>query len=308
VTPPPLPPILPKGTQVVTRVAARRGGGEVPAGAVGVVERAPADTTHAYRVRFPDGSEAAFRRHELRVLKHFNAEGLDAETHPGDDFAALEPFVAYRCVVGSRAYGLAVESSDTDRRGFYLPPAELHWSLFGAPAQIEREGTQEAYWELGRFLRFALKANPNVLEALWSPLVEHAAPVAEELLAIREAFLSRLVFQTYNGYALSQFRKIEQDVRARGDVKWKHAMHLVRLLLAGSAVLREGTVRVDVGEHREALLAVRRGAMAWAEVDAWRRALHADFERAYAATRLPERPDYVRVNDFLVRARRSAVR
>lgn len=304
----PLPPILPAGTQVVTRTPARRAGRDVPAGAVGEIVAAPADATHAYRVRFADGTEASFARSDLRVLKHFKAEGLDAAGDAADEFAAYAPFIAYRCVVGSRAYGLDHPGSDTDRRGFFLPPADLHWSLFGVPSQIESDATQECYWELGTLVRFALKANPNVLEVLWSPLVEDAAPVARALLAIRGAFLSRLVFQTYGGYALSQFRKIEQDVRARGEVKWKHAMHLLRLLLSGTAVLRDGEVRVHVGEHRDALLAVRRGEMPWTEVDRWRRALHREFEEAYAATALPERPDYAAANAFLVAARRSAVR
>lgn len=305
--PKPLPPILPVGTQVVTRVGARRAGANLPAGAVGAIAASPADATHSYRVQFPDGSEASFRRPELRVLKHFKAEGLDVEGDASDDFETYEPSIVYRCIVGSRAYGLDHEGSDTDRRGVFLPPTDHAVSLFGVPSQIEREASQECYWEMATFLRFALKANPNVLEVLWSPLVEHASPAAQELLAMREAFLSRLVFQTYNGYAFSQFRKIEQDVRARGEVNWKHAMHLVRLLLAGIAVLREGVVRVHVREHRDVLLTVRRGGMPWPEVDAWRRSLHREFETAFAATKLPERPDYARANDFLVRVRRSAL-
>ena len=51
--------------------------------------------------------------------------------------------VIYRCVVGSQAYGLESDQSDTDYRGIYLPPAELHWSLYGVPDQMEHEETQE---------------------------------------------------------------------------------------------------------------------------------------------------------------------
>ncbi len=47
-------------------------------------------------------------------------------------------------------------------------PAELHWSLYGVPEQLENEETQEAYWELQKFIVLALKANPNVLECLYS--------------------------------------------------------------------------------------------------------------------------------------------
>lgn len=141
--------------------------------------------------------------------------------------------VIFRCVIGSQAYGLANDESDTDRRGVFLPPAGMHWSLQGVPEQIECDDTQETYWELQKFLTLALRANPNVLECLYSPLVELATPLGAELLALRPAFLSRLVYQTFNGYVVSQFKKMQADIRNHGQVKWKHVMHLIRLLLSG---------------------------------------------------------------------------
>src|SRR5688572_5389254 len=114
--------------------------------------------------------------------------------------ADLYQRVIYRCVIGSQAYGLADAESDVDRRGIYLPTAAQHWSLYGVPEQLENEATQEAYWELQKFLVLALKANPNVLECLYTPLVEKATPLAEELIGMRAIFLSRIVYQTYNGY------------------------------------------------------------------------------------------------------------
>ena len=101
--------------------------------------------------------------------------------------------VIYRCVIGSRAYGLDVDASDTDRRGVYLPPAELHWSLYGVPEQLENDATQECCWELQKFIMLTLKANPNVLECLCSPIVESVTTLGKELLALRDAFLSKLV-------------------------------------------------------------------------------------------------------------------
>jgi predicted nucleotidyltransferase len=188
-----------------------------------------------------------------------------------------------------------------------LPSADQHWSLYGVPEQLENDPTQEAYWELQKFLVLALKANPNILECLYSPLVETATPLAEELLAMREIFLSRIVYQTFNGYVLSQFKKMQADLRNQGKVKWKHVMHLIRLLLSGIHVLGHGFVPVRVEEHREQLLAIKRGELPWEETEKWRLALHAEFDRAFAETKLPERPDYEKANAFLVRARRHAV-
>src|SRR5438034_3967794 len=134
---------------------------------------------------------------------------------------------------------------------------------------------------------------------------EEVTPLGEELLGLRQQFLSQTIFQTCNGYAISQFKKIEQDLRNPGEVRWKHAMHLMRLLLTGAATLREARVPVRVEAHRDRLLAVKRGEVPWTEVEAWRKELHRDFERALAETKLPERPDYESANRFLMKARRE---
>ncbi|MBA3935966.1 MAG: nucleotidyltransferase domain-containing protein [Planctomycetes bacterium] len=301
------PPILPIGTQAVTRadLAATPERPAVPAGTVGVIVRSPSDGTHAYRVRFPDGFEASYLRDELVLLGTWLAQGLTASAVLADH--DLTRHIIYRCVMGSRAFGLDDDASDTDRRGCYLPPAELHWSLYGVPEQIEDNGNEEVYWELQKFVSLALKANPNILECLWSPLVEHCAPIAAELLALRGRFLSRLVYQTYNGYVASQFRKLEADQRNHGQVKPKHAMHLIRLLLSGIGVLETGELTVRVETHRDRLLAIKHGTVPWAEVDSWRLELHRHFEAASTRSPLPEHPDYRAINDFLIRARRAAV-
>jgi predicted nucleotidyltransferase len=313
------------GTQVVSLVEVRGTNNSLvhPRGAVGVVTRTPTGDQNQFLVRFPDGFEASLAHEQLEVLKHFkdrlgrasvpaspNQDGSRLKPRPPEDGNAgpgfdLEQFIIYRCVVGSRAYGLDHDDSDTDRRGIYLAPADLEWSLFGAPEQFEDNAMQSCYWELQKFLTMALKANPNILECLYSPMVEKVTPLAAELLAMREHFLSQMIFQTFNGYAMSQFKKIEQDIRNSGQIKWKHAMHLLRLLLTGAATLRDARVPVRVEAHRDRLLAVKRGEMLWTEVDAWRKELHRDFERALAETRLPERPDYEAANQFLVKARRQ---
>jgi len=301
-----LPPILPVGTAVVTRVEVAGSGGDVtcPAGAVGTIIHSPADAEHSYRVRLPGGEVVSLRRGEIAVLKHYQREGMARAADAMAEYD-LYQYVIYRCVVGSRAYGLDHDRSDRDRRGVYLPPAEMHWSLYGVPEQLENVETDECYWELGKFLTLALKANPNVLEVLYSPMVEHVTPIGQALLDTRGAFLSKLVYQTYNGYVMSQFKKLAQDLRNRGQVKWKHAMHLVRLLLSGITVLRRGFVPVRVEEHRQRLLAIRDGQVPWDQVDAWRQELHKQFDAAFQTTRLPDRPDYEAANALLVKARRS---
>lgn len=297
----------PVGTQVVTlrEVSGQNGRTLHPRGSVGVVTKSPTDAEHSYRVRFSDGVEVSLKFDELVLLAKLKGGQLGDGTIPSSH-SDLFQRVIFQCVIGSQAYGLADDESDIDRRGFFLPPADLHWSLYGVPEQLECEPTQESYWELKKFLILALKANPNVLECLYTPLVEKATPLATELLAMREIFLSRLVYQTYNGYAISQFKKMQAARRNQGRVKPKHVMHLIRLLLTGARVLRERFVPVYVEQHQDRLLAIKRGEMTWEQTERWRLSLHADFDQAFAETKLPEQPDYDRANAFLIRARRLA--
>lgn len=302
--------ILPEGTQVVTLVASKDQGGkrERAAGAVGVVVKSPTDNLHAYVIQYPDGGRASLLRKQIAIRKQVqsvsfenpNAALLDRE---------MKDHIIYSCIVGSRAYGLDHEESDLDRRGIYLPPAEMHWSLYGVPEQIEETGgtTDEVYFELQKFLVLSLKANPSVLECLYTPLVEIKSELARELLESRNKLLSRLVYQTFNGYVLSQFKKLESDISQYGEPKWKHVMHLIRLLLSGITILQEGVMPVEVIDFKQELIQIRRGEMPFDQVNQWRLDLHKQFDSAFEGTKLPERPDYDFADTFLRKARRSMV-
>lgn len=300
--------IVPKGTQIVLRSILTR---DVqiatgPKGAVAEIIACPIESQSSYRVRLFDGFEISLNREQFSILKQVKSGPLLNSQLAGahDD---LNRYIIYRCVIGSQAYGLSRESSDVDRRGIYIPPADLEWSIYGVPEQIENPRTEECYWELKKFLVLALKANPNILECLFTPVVEPSSEIADLLLANRAIFLSKLVYQTYNGYLMSQFKKLEQDLRTTGEIKWKHAMHLIRLLLQGTGVLTQAHVPVSVAEHRDSLLAIRDGSQSWAEVNSWRLWLHKQFEKAFQSTSLPDLPDYAKANELLIWARRKMV-
>lgn len=299
------------GTQVVILIDMEDRCGQIlhPRGSVAEVVKAPLDLFHSYRVRFSDGSQAPAMPHELSMLALFKQEAIGRDAEALND-PKINPYyhrVIYRCVVGSRAFGLETGDSDTDLRGVFLPRAVEHWSIFGVSEQIDFPGTQEQYWELQKFLVMALKANPNILECLYSPLLVSATPLGRELIDLRSIFLSRLVYQTFNGYVLSQFKKMQADLRNQGQVKWKHVMHLLRLLISGIHVLKQGEMELRADAHRERLLAIRRGEIPWEQTEELRLELHRQFEQEHAATRLPERPNYERANAFLLKARQAAI-
>ncbi|MFC6661304.1 DNA polymerase beta superfamily protein [Deinococcus multiflagellatus] len=77
-----------------------------------------------YEVDFA-GQVVAVNRVHLKVMR------LDLDPPPVHE--DLRPYVQYACVMGSRAFGLSTDTSDTDLRGFYLPPARLHWGLGEVP-------------------------------------------------------------------------------------------------------------------------------------------------------------------------------
>lgn len=273
-------------------------------GTVAVVIESSENESTIHQLRFPNGREHSVDASDLTSLVHFkDASAGQTITEPETD---LFDFVVFQCVIGSRAYGLDSDESDVDRRGFFLPPADRHWSLKSVPEQITCDETQEQYWEIQKFITLALKANPNVLECLYSPIVERTTPLVDELLNIKSIFLSQLIYQTYNGYVMSQFKKMQAGLHKYGQAKPKHVMHLIRLLLSGIQVLRTGTLNVAVTVEKERLLAIRNGQMPWEESESWRKQLHTQFDQAFKTTPLPEHPDYQAANNFLIKARRFA--
>jgi uncharacterized protein len=298
--------LMPVGTQVVLRQSKRIPGKtvELPAGSVAEVIESPTSNDRPYLVRFFDGLELRVKIGEVLVRR--SDHGVEAVGSFGPD---VSPYVILKVTLGSRAFGLANDDSDEDRRGVYLAPAKWHWSLTKPPEQVDStsDGVEEVVWELEKFLRLALQANPNILEVLWSPRIVHADEFGKELLSLRTGFLSRHLYRTYSGYVLSQFRLMKKGVDRTGKFKPKHAMHLLRLLLSGIHALKTAEIRVDVAEHREELLAVRSGQIDFDRVRERAQELDREFKAAFESTGLPERPDTERVNAFLVSARRRRV-
>ncbi len=301
--------ILSEGTKVVLQMDLKTIGGKTvkKIGAVGTILQSPREEAHRYRIGFIDEAEVMAKRGQIAILKHFqNVDFVDEE----DVYKKYDLFnhIVLKTVVGSRAYGLDHENSDIDLRGIYLAPAELHWSLRAVPPQLEIKETDECYWELEKFLTLALKANPNVLEVLYTPIVEQATGVGQTILDNREIFLSKLVYQTFNRYVLSQFKKLTNRVERGDEIRWKHAMHLIRLLLSGITILEEGFVQVRVVDHHKTLCEIRDGLLPWSEIDDWRKSLHIKMDQAHEKSNLPVRPDYNAIDKILIDARRASVK
>ena len=274
------------------------------AGSVGVVIKCPPHNGEPYLVRFADESEIAVPFDHL-TLRRQEIENILSDVEQ-DDF---RPYIIYRCKVGSKAFGLDNEDSDDDLRGIFLPPANRQWSLYKVPEQIEvkTDVDDEVYWEIEKFFKLALKANPNILETLWTPIVLDSSPIGEKIRTNRSAFLSNHLYMTYSGYVLSQFRRMKNSYEKTGKYKNKHAMHLVRLLYSGIGALKTGEIMVDVSQHREQLLEIRNGKFEFEEIRQIALELDRQFQDAFEHTSLPEQPDFALVDLMLIEARKQMV-
>jgi predicted nucleotidyltransferase len=307
---------LTPGTQVVLRAGVRPSLDGTPRkpGFFGEVTQVVEDAEESYVVRFSDGAVFTLPRRHLVVRRTLMTAELDMLA---PDQITWSDYVCYRVRVGAHAYGLDEgEAEDDAVRGVYVPPAELHWSLYKPQDMVEpsrltaEDGhapPDEVLWEVEKFIRLGLAANPAVLETLYTPAVVAITDVGRELRTIRDAFLSKLIMTTFIGYAMSQFKKMLRGKERGEEPRPRHAMHLVRLLLSGLHAAQTCEMDVTVPAHHTELVAIRTGRMAFDEAYAWAIALQRQFEATIPASALPDLPDYATVNEFLVRARAQGV-
>jgi predicted nucleotidyltransferase len=127
----------------------------------------------------------------------------------------VEKTIIFETVAGSRLFGTDTPTSDYDRRGVCLPPAEVLLDLFVDFEQQENFETEEkerVIFSLDKFMRLCAKANPNLLELLFAPRSSwlQTSPIWEEIYAQREIFLSKTAQYTFWGYAIAQLKRIER--------------------------------------------------------------------------------------------------
>jgi hypothetical protein len=202
---------LPHGTEVVTRVdrILVLDGGErrVPQGTVGRVMKVEGEMLD---VQIVGVGTLRYERRELsprRVGQVLYAQRRDSA------WKALEGNIVIDTPVGSRAWGLAEESSDDDRRGVFAHPLPWTLGLVAPPEDLIREDGSATYWAAGKAIRQALRADPNTLEMLFVPGATAKDPIGAWILEARDAFVSTEIYGSFGRYALGQLRRLEQGQR-----------------------------------------------------------------------------------------------
>jgi hypothetical protein len=230
---------LPTGTEVTTRVDREVDGEIRPQGATGRVASLDGDRVE---VVFLDGRRATYLRKEVTPRKLGVARYAQRRAASWEQ---LHPCVVIDTVVGSRAWGVSDASSDEDRRGVFVLPMPWTTGLVDPPLDLTSLDGSQSYWEIGKAIRQALRADPNTLEMLFaSPIV--VDPIGAELIAMREGFLSQEIYGAFGRYALSQLDRLEHNQRLAEHratvVEWLRADPELTLDAAAERLATSATV------------------------------------------------------------------
>ncbi|MFN6074198.1 MAG: DNA polymerase beta superfamily protein [Fluviicola sp.] len=114
--------------------------------------------------------------------------------------------IIFECISGSRAYGLATATSDTDIRGVYIAPISEFYSLEHVE-QINNETNDIVYYELRKFIELCANNNPNILELLnvSEECILYKHPIFDQIKV--ELFLSKKCEASFGNYAFTQIKK-----------------------------------------------------------------------------------------------------
>ncbi|MBN2532085.1 MAG: nucleotidyltransferase domain-containing protein [Spirochaetales bacterium] len=123
---------------------------------------------------------------------------------------------------GSHLYGFASRESDTDFLSVFIPHSSELLGLH--PVEYRDESTKrpgiqnrnnkndvdDKSFSLSRFLKLLLRNNPNIIEVLFADKknILVCEPEARELMDNHAKIVSRVVRDTFTGYAFSQKKKL----------------------------------------------------------------------------------------------------
>lgn len=242
------------------------------------------------------------------------------------DFGKLKDLVPEGIILfgfrGSIAHGMFVPNTDLnsiddiDLMGIFIAPVE-HYLGFGRKDYYGKFVGQYdvVNYELRKFISLLLKSNPNVMSMLWLPdnCMKYTTDIGNMLIENRDIFVSKQAYNSYSGYAFSQFKKMthlaykgymgtkrKQLVDKYGyDVK--NATHLIRLLRMGIEFLNEGKLNVDRSKiDAEELLQIKRGEWSLGRVEKLADYYFPKLEEAYKNSSLPEKPNKDKAEKLLM--------
>lgn len=113
-------------------------------------------------------------------------------------------------VRGSTSYGLSTSTSDIDSGGIYICSIKELLGYNTYKEEIADAKNDNKWYELNKFISLLVKANPNILEALFVDdnfIIGKVHPIMKYLREHRDMFLTKQCFISFYKYAESQIYK-----------------------------------------------------------------------------------------------------
>lgn len=238
----------------------------------------------------------------------------------------------YLTIMGSVAYGVSSDTSDTDVYGFCIPRKDIIFphTIGCIPNYDQPPEKFDEYQQVGvldpsalagkgrnydifiysiiKYFKLCEDGNPNMIDSLFTPnnCVLINGPVAQLVRDNRRLFLSKRCWQRFKGYAYSQINKMRnnnptgkrKELIEKYGYDTKFAYHLVRLMSECEQILTEGDI--DLQKNREQLKDVRNGNWSMEEVETYFVAKEKYLEEVYLKSELPQNPDHDKIRKLLL--------
>jgi len=227
---------------------------------------------------------------------------------------------AYR---GSIAHGMYIPKNDPnsiddkDVIAICIPPVDYYYGLrqFGSRGtkEIKKNEWDIVVFEYVKAIRLLQKGNPNILNLLWLE-PQHYIKITEAgqlLLDNRNLFVAKHVYHSFIGYARGQFHRMTHlafkgymgEKRKKLVEKYgydtKNGSHCLRILKMGIEFLTDGELHV-LRKDAQQLLEVKRGEWTLEQVKAEAERLFILADTAYVHSKLPNKPDYEKINKLCI--------
>lgn len=254
---------------------------------------------------------------------------------------ATQPHTILRGLVGSTVHGVALEGTDDrDEMAVAVEPPEFliglgraRFDMDGSYQQgfehrVERtkpEGERSGPGDLDRttyslrkWMRLATDGNPSILTLLFVPYDECdvLTGLGSRLRALSSAIVSKQCGPRFMGFMHGQKLRLIGE-RGQKRVKrpeleeahgfdTKYAMHVLRLGIQGVEIMETGSLTLPMPESDRALLvSVRQGRLSKETVLDLIEQKEERLGIAVARSKLPDEPNWPRINSFLIDAYRE---
>lgn len=120
---------------------------------------------------------------------------------------------------GSRAYGTDLPTSDIDVRGIAINPSRQIFGLEGDFEQVVETNTDTTIYSLNKMIKLLIGCNPNTIEILGCRPEDYLYihEFGQLVLNNKQNFLSKKAIDTFGGYAIAQYNRLEHALLGNGQ-------------------------------------------------------------------------------------------